>query len=275
MICQSYWKMYHWQSPHECGACMMVLCAVRDVPSKTYHDCRIGRGGPTAWPPRSPDLNSLDFYLWGHLKTLVLLLTTKRHFTVALWLPVRLSATTPASLNRWQLSVMRCAEACIKSRGHFALIYKCTLQAITHKVNVSNTFIAVSLPSIVQHTSYCMWHETYIHLTKMSLKLYIYTMTTCFGLTGNTLWWNLLCCARFCQQYSLMYVIILSIGVLRMSVLFLSAYCGFSVPLLVCCSPGRVYLLLIWCSLYKKLNVSLVSSKIKTVLRYRRKRNFN
>jgi hypothetical protein len=25
MICQSYWKMYHWQSKHECGTCMMVL----------------------------------------------------------------------------------------------------------------------------------------------------------------------------------------------------------------------------------------------------------
>ena len=31
----------------------------------------IGRGGPQAWPPRSPDLNPLDFYLWGHLKSLV------------------------------------------------------------------------------------------------------------------------------------------------------------------------------------------------------------
>ena len=31
----------------------------------------IGRGGPIAWPPRSPDLNPLDFYLWGHLKYLV------------------------------------------------------------------------------------------------------------------------------------------------------------------------------------------------------------
>jgi hypothetical protein len=40
--------------------------AVRDVPSNTYHDRWIGRGGPTAWPPRSP-----DFYLWGHLQTLL------------------------------------------------------------------------------------------------------------------------------------------------------------------------------------------------------------
>ncbi|GBL73687.1 hypothetical protein AVEN_230681-1 [Araneus ventricosus] len=31
----------------------------------------IGRGGPVLWPPRSPDLTSLDFFLWGHLKELV------------------------------------------------------------------------------------------------------------------------------------------------------------------------------------------------------------
>ena len=28
----------------------------------------IGRGGPAAWPPRSPDINSLDFFLWGYVK---------------------------------------------------------------------------------------------------------------------------------------------------------------------------------------------------------------
>lgn len=28
----------------------------------------IGRGGPVAWPPRSPDLTPLDFFLWGAIK---------------------------------------------------------------------------------------------------------------------------------------------------------------------------------------------------------------
>ncbi|KAJ4426353.1 hypothetical protein ANN_27167 [Periplaneta americana] len=36
-----------------------------------FPDRWIGREGPIAWPPRSPDLNPLDFYLWGHLKSLV------------------------------------------------------------------------------------------------------------------------------------------------------------------------------------------------------------
>ena len=31
----------------------------------------LGRGGPVAWPPSSPDLTPLDYYLWGHMKTLM------------------------------------------------------------------------------------------------------------------------------------------------------------------------------------------------------------
>ena len=28
----------------------------------------IGRGGPIAWPPRSPDMTPLDLFLWGYVK---------------------------------------------------------------------------------------------------------------------------------------------------------------------------------------------------------------
>jgi hypothetical protein len=54
--------------------------------NNTYHDRRIGRGGPIALPPRSPDLNPLDFYMWRRLETLVNAapVDTKRHFTIAL-----------------------------------------------------------------------------------------------------------------------------------------------------------------------------------------------
>ena len=33
--------------------------------------CWIGRGGPHKWPPRSPDLTPMDFFLWGFLKQAV------------------------------------------------------------------------------------------------------------------------------------------------------------------------------------------------------------
>jgi len=31
----------------------------------------LGRSGPIPWPLRSPDFTPLDYYLWGHMKTLV------------------------------------------------------------------------------------------------------------------------------------------------------------------------------------------------------------
>jgi hypothetical protein len=34
----------------------------------TYPGRWIGRGGPIAWPPRSPDVTPMVFFLWGHLK---------------------------------------------------------------------------------------------------------------------------------------------------------------------------------------------------------------
>ncbi|GBM96286.1 hypothetical protein AVEN_142048-1 [Araneus ventricosus] len=35
------------------------------------NDRIISRHFPTAWPPRSPDLKSCDFWLWGYLKDVV------------------------------------------------------------------------------------------------------------------------------------------------------------------------------------------------------------
>jgi transposase len=31
----------------------------------------MGRGGPVPWPHRSPDLNPVEYFVWGHVKSLV------------------------------------------------------------------------------------------------------------------------------------------------------------------------------------------------------------
>ena len=37
----------------------------------TYNHRWFGRGGPIAWPLRSPKLAPMDFFLWGHIKALI------------------------------------------------------------------------------------------------------------------------------------------------------------------------------------------------------------
>jgi hypothetical protein len=117
---------------HEYGTCMMMLCAVRYVLSNTYHDRWTGRGGPTAWPPRSPDLNPLGLYLWGHIKFLCmqLLLITKRHFTIAVWMPVKTIRNCPGITERMWWSMLRRVEAC--TGGHFEHLYVYSFRCNSH-----------------------------------------------------------------------------------------------------------------------------------------------
>ena len=58
------WFMHDGAPPH-------YSLTARKVLDNNYRRRWIGRSGPIAWPPRSPDLNMCDFFLWGHLKSLV------------------------------------------------------------------------------------------------------------------------------------------------------------------------------------------------------------
>lgn len=53
------------------GAPAHTSLVVRDYLNHSFPGRWIGQGGPISWPPRSPDLNPADFFLWSHLKTLV------------------------------------------------------------------------------------------------------------------------------------------------------------------------------------------------------------
>jgi hypothetical protein len=94
---------------------------VEDVLNNIYHDGWIGRGGPIAWPPRSPDLNPLDFYLWGHLNVLVYEAPVDNekaihHRTVDACQTIR---NYPGIFGRIRRSMMRRVGACIESHGGY------------------------------------------------------------------------------------------------------------------------------------------------------------
>ena len=44
---------------------------VREYLDNVFPNRWIGRDGPISWPPRSPDVTPLDFFLWGYIKDIV------------------------------------------------------------------------------------------------------------------------------------------------------------------------------------------------------------
>ena len=57
-IRQRVWLQYNGAPAHFCiNVCQHL--------NNIFPRCWIGRGGPIAWPAWSPDINPLDFYLWG------------------------------------------------------------------------------------------------------------------------------------------------------------------------------------------------------------------
>lgn len=61
IIRQVMWYQQDGAPPH-------YAVAVREWLNQSFPNQWIGRGGPVSWPPRSPDITPLDYFLWGHVK---------------------------------------------------------------------------------------------------------------------------------------------------------------------------------------------------------------
>ena len=56
---------------HDGAPSHYALCS-RQVVNEILNEKWIGRGGPVACPPRSPDLTSPHYFLWGFVKECVM-----------------------------------------------------------------------------------------------------------------------------------------------------------------------------------------------------------
>lgn len=112
---RSMWFMHDGAPPH-------FSLVARQYLDENYTDRWIGRAGPQFWPPRSPDLNPIDFFLWGHLKTLVYTtpVQSEEDLRNRIEDSCRVIRNTPGILERVRQSLIRRTNACIEvGGGHF------------------------------------------------------------------------------------------------------------------------------------------------------------
>lgn len=97
----------------------MMGLAVRSHLNRSFPHRWIGRGEPVPWPPRSPDLSSLDFFLWGAIKCVVYRDPVESEMDLVARL-VCAAATikeTPGVFDRVRQSMLRRCQACLASDG--------------------------------------------------------------------------------------------------------------------------------------------------------------
>nr|CAH7762191.1 unnamed protein product [Callosobruchus chinensis] len=115
-IRQSMWFMHDGAPPH-------FRREVRDYLNVTFPNRWIGRNGPVAWPPRSPDLTPCDFFLWGEMKRLVYHteVNTVEELSVRITEAAAFIRGTQSTLKACTESWLRGARLCaIQSHGaHF------------------------------------------------------------------------------------------------------------------------------------------------------------
>ncbi|KOC71338.1 hypothetical protein WH47_05048 [Habropoda laboriosa] len=99
------------------GASAHYAANVRTYLDEAFRDRWIGRGGSVPWPPRSPDMNPLDFFFWGHLKTAVYRDPMATRDEVVARIHGAVATISRDTLRRVQYNIRRRAEACIEVRG--------------------------------------------------------------------------------------------------------------------------------------------------------------
>ncbi|GBL75402.1 hypothetical protein AVEN_194594-1 [Araneus ventricosus] len=106
------------------GAPQHKISNVKQYLMEIFQNQVIGYGGFVEWPPRSPDLTPLDFFLWEHIKGQVhanpppILQNLRRRITAAC------ASVTPAMLYNAQREIQSRVQMCIVANGEHFEQYK-------------------------------------------------------------------------------------------------------------------------------------------------------
>ncbi|GBM65542.1 hypothetical protein AVEN_83389-1 [Araneus ventricosus] len=85
----------------------------------TFQQQVIGYGGCVEWPPRAPDLNPLDFFLWGYIKQRVYSTPSPTLKELRNRITDACARVSPAMLYNMQREVQSRVQMCIVAEGPF------------------------------------------------------------------------------------------------------------------------------------------------------------
>lgn len=91
---------------------------VREWLDEHFPNRWIGRGGPILWPARSPDLNPLDFFVWGFIKDKVYATPPQNADEVRGRINAAVLEITPERLERVIQTIPRRLQLCLQTDGH-------------------------------------------------------------------------------------------------------------------------------------------------------------
>ena len=106
------------------GSCDQRTCNLTKPSSAVDHKFPsrwIGRGSAESWPPRSPDLNPLDYHVWGYMKAMVYAhkLNTREELLQRILSAAR-SKNNAAVLRKITGSLVTRVRKCVQADGgHF------------------------------------------------------------------------------------------------------------------------------------------------------------
>lgn len=93
---------------------------MRQILNTRFPERWIGRGGPITWPARSPDLNVLDYFVWGYIKSLIEHRRDGPENEIRDAILAAFNTITPEMAHRATNNIIRRAELCIQEQGgHF------------------------------------------------------------------------------------------------------------------------------------------------------------
>ena len=106
------------------GAPPHCALEVPDFLHETFPNKWIGRDGPIPWPPRSPDITPLDFFLWGYVKDIVYKTAVRDIVTLQQRIRAAISTIIPHMLqNVWQETEYRFDILRVTRGAHVKVYY--------------------------------------------------------------------------------------------------------------------------------------------------------